>query len=72
MGLVPYEQNHDYGYQTNAMVVLDGASTGIGTIWYRMKLVPEELESWYQMNAKVVTDRCRVFDEMECGYQMTL
>jgi hypothetical protein len=47
------------------MVVLDGASTGIGAIWYRMKLVPEEAESWYQMNAKVV------LDDMECGYHMT-
>ena len=63
------------------MVVSDGASTGIGAIWYqmklipeeaeswyRMKLVPEEAKSWYRMNAKVVSDHCRVLDDMECGY----
>jgi hypothetical protein len=48
------------------MVVLDGASTRIGAIWYQMKLVLEEAERWYQMNAKVV------LDDMECGYQMTV
>jgi len=31
------------------MVVPDGSSTGIGAIWYQMKLVPEEAQSWYRM-----------------------
>ena len=72
MGLVPDEHNHDYGYRTNVMVVLDGVGTIIGAIWYWMKLVPEEVERWYRMNAKVVPDHCREFDEMECGYQMNV
>jgi hypothetical protein len=54
------------------MVVLDGAGAGIGTIWYRIKLVPEEAESWYRMNVKVVLDHCRVLDDMECDYRITL
>jgi hypothetical protein len=44
------------------MVVPDGASTRIGTIWYQMKLVPEEAESWYQMKL--------VPEEVERWYQM--
>jgi len=72
MVLVPDEHNHDYVYRTNVMVVLDGASAGIGAIWYRMKLVLEKAESWYQMNAKVVLDHYRVLDDMECGYRMNV
>jgi hypothetical protein len=72
MGLVPNEHNHDYGYWTNAMVVLDGASTRIGVIWYQMKLVLEEAESWYHMNTKVVPDHYKVLDDMKCGYWMTV